>query len=389
MAIKTVLSNLYATQQKLNQAETSREVAKALRDVVSNAVAGSTVEIMLGSQSPTGEFASLALDALKEHQPRLGLKGNHLAAPLVVASQVFGLMSVEGQRPFSELEQAFILAQAQLAAIQLERLSWPASPEVFRGLVENANVAIDVAEPTGMITYANRAAAELYGYSTPGELIGKNVSDQYPPGDEEIIRTALADGRPPEAGWAGEVRVYDRNRRIFPIELALFGVHDSRYRSPSFGAILQDVSEYHRLFDALEEKTRGLESVNRVGALLSTSLDRKRVLSLASEQLVLLMNVDHCSIVIIDETGESAHVEAEYPRTVLADTIISLHDNPLLDVDAPDDVFISSDVAHDARLESRWDALVARGVKSIMTVRLEAKGQIIGNIGLDCIEDYR
>src|SRR5207253_2163834 len=88
------------------------------------------------------------------------------------------------------------------------------------------------------------------------------------------------------------------NGDLFPVELALFGLNDPRLKTASYGAIIQNISEHHRLYKELEKKTRRLESLNRVSTLLASSLDRDKVLSMAAEQIVKLMRVDHCAISI-------------------------------------------------------------------------------------------
>src|SRR5205085_6065703 len=117
--------------------------------------------------------------------------GCRLFVPLVQDKHTLALMAVEKGEPFTDLEMATILAQAQCAAMALDRLSWPASPLVFRQLVENANVPIDVADLGGKITYANDAAVRMYGYTSPDQLVGMNVSDLYTNGDDERVRQQL------------------------------------------------------------------------------------------------------------------------------------------------------------------------------------------------------
>src|SRR5437879_5205004 len=99
MTIKTVLSNLYTAQRTLIQAESAADVARIISDTLCAVVVDSTVEVMLGSQSLTGEFASLTLDALKTREPRLGMKGHHLVVPMGVESEVLGLISIQSQHP--------------------------------------------------------------------------------------------------------------------------------------------------------------------------------------------------------------------------------------------------------------------------------------------------
>ncbi len=381
------LHNLYQAQQALDLAESPAEAVQALHNILEPLLGGATLDITLDTDSVVPELAPHVLEAIKTQEPQLDSKGNRLAVPLVVEKRSFGFVTIERKQPLTSAELALILGQTQIAAVALDRFSWPASPLVFRQLVENANVAIDVADLGGKLTYANQAAATMYGYTSPDEMLGRQVSDLYYDNEDERVRSRM--NKIVAGGWIGEVIQRHTSGDPFPVELAIFGLHDPRHKTSSFGAILQDVAEYHRLVKELQEKTRRLESLNRVSILLSSSLDRNRVLSLAAEQMMRLMEVDHCGIALIDEPGVAAHMVAEYPPTVLAGSALSLHNNALLAEDSLEDAFVSVDAPNDPRLEPIRDALNALGVKSILTVRLEVKDKVIGSIGLDCIHEYR
>src|SRR5262249_53013484 len=150
----------------------------------------------------------------------------------------------------------------------------------------NANVAIDVADLGGKITYANKAAAHMYGFDSPEKLVGHTVSELYHDYQKSKVREQITPDRMNRGGWLGEVQQKHATGRIFPVELALFGLQDPRHKTPSFGAILQNVSDFHDLVSSLQEQTQRLEALNRVGIVMSSSLDRDRILALAAEHVV-------------------------------------------------------------------------------------------------------
>src|SRR5258708_11551797 len=316
------LHKIHALQLALDHAESPDQVVKALSAALISLIKSATVAVMLDIVAVTANLSKQALKSLTTQEPESDSKGCRLFVPLVQDKHTLALMAVEKGEPFTDPEMAAILALSQCAAAALDRLSWPASPLVFRQLVENANVAIDVADLGGKITYANKAAANMYGFDSPDKLVGRSVDELYHAYDKSKVRDQITADRMNRGGWLGEVVQKHASGRRFPVELALFGLQDPRHETASFGAILQNVADYHDLVSSLQQQTQRLEALNRVGIVLSSSLDRDRILALAAEHVVKLFNVDHCGIAIVGKDGRGATVVAEYPPTTAQNTPI-------------------------------------------------------------------
>ena len=383
------LYSFYGMQQTLDQAETPAEVATALTNILKPLIPEATIKVSLDASPTQPDLSALASKAITTQEPQTDSDGKQIVVPLVKDDQCRGLIHVEKGQPFTDLELSVLLGQAQCAAVTLDRLSWPASPLVFRQLVENANVAIDVADLGGKITYANAAAAQMYGYDEPKALVGRSTSELYADTGDRKVRATIDDPKFADTGWISEITQKNASGSPFPVKLALFGLHDPRNKTSSFGAILQDVGEHHRLVKSLQQQTRRLESLNRVGTLLSSSLNRDRLLAMASEQVVKLLNVDHCSIAVLDEKGQSASVVAEYPGISLENRLVPIADNPMFDPKYADDVIVSPDIESDSRLASVRAFMEDLGIKSFLTARLEVKGKQVGALTLVCNREKR
>src|SRR5260221_1916210 len=226
-----MLHDLYLAQQALEVAESGDEVARALPALLASQIAGAAFEVVL-------DAGTAGLD-----QPAVDANGAAITVALVVGGKPYGLLTGRKSDAFTPTELAFILAQSNLAAIRLDRLSWPASPLVFRQLVENANVAIDVADIDGVITYANEATARMYGFGSPADLVGRNVSEVYADNWENNVNEQLQNGAPDPEGWIGKVMQQRASGSPFPVQLALFGLRGPRLKAPRFGAVGQDREE--------------------------------------------------------------------------------------------------------------------------------------------------
>src|SRR5262249_33948521 len=153
-ALRWLMSKLYAhygMQQALDQAETPAEVVTTLTNILKPLIPDATIRVSLDASPTQPDLSPLASKAITTQEPQIDADGKHVVVPMVKDDLGLGLIHVEKAQPLSDLELSLLMGQAQCAAVTLDRLSWPASPLVFRQLVENANVAIDVADLGGKI----------------------------------------------------------------------------------------------------------------------------------------------------------------------------------------------------------------------------------------------
>lgn len=382
--MRDLLENLVAAQRALETAQTREATAQALTAVLCSLLKDAAVQVVLDKEAMAAppdcvEAAIESAMPIFEDDPR------RFVVPLMDEEGVQGAVCIQTAQPPGPAEIAATLAYARIAADTLKRLSWRATPHVFQQLVENANVAIDVADLDGVITYANRAAARLYGYESPDDLIGRTISERYHDDSERLVADELIRRAQTPEGWIGEVTHKHQNGSPIPVKIAVFGLRDLHSKLASYGAIIQDMSETQHLLTSLKEHVWRREALNFIGTLLSSSLDRNHILRVAARQIVELLDVDHCSIAVINETGEVADLVAEYPVTDLQGAKIDLRGNPVYEAHRVSEFFISLDVANDERLSKMHDTLRALDIQSMLVVRLEVKGKLIGSIGLDSI----
>src|SRR4051812_24261595 len=217
--MNTNLLRVHQALQALDLTEDSSEAVQIVSDVIQSIIAGASVNLWRTDQGNIADAPTLVTEALDMQEPRGDDSGCEVAVPLIANKLCMGALHVASPEPLTEACMGLVVSQAQCAAMALDRLSWPASPLVFRQIVENANVPIDVADLGGKITYANEAAVRMYGYTAPGELIGMNVSDLYTNGDDERVRQQLDNGRVLNDGWSGMVMQRTADDKQIPVEL--------------------------------------------------------------------------------------------------------------------------------------------------------------------------
>jgi len=142
-----------------------------------------------GFERPDNPYFNLVL------QPRRG-ESDRLETLLIFAADVTSLVRARQECKLAE----------ELATEQAEILSEQAA------LLDLAQDAISAARLDGTITYWNRGAEELFGWSKP-EALGKNINELLqtatPVPVKEIVDTVISKGQ-----WSGDLRHTARNGRV-------------------------------------------------------------------------------------------------------------------------------------------------------------------------------
>jgi len=133
----------------------------------------------------------------------------------------------------------------------------------------------------------------------------------------------------------------------------------------------------------MRKRARRLTSMYRVSSIISGTLQRDRVLSSVSRLLVELFGVDHCGIVLMDETQGDGVLVAEHPATGNQDTLrVDLANSELFQrmvhQNAPVHVIVNKTA--DAQTQT---ALSRVGATASVIAPLIARDKIIGSVGLD------
>lgn len=311
-ALNDWLRTCHIAQQALESAPDAQTVVETLRDVLLW-LFGAQVDVqILRSHAPEvyAKLPSLAQEAATSLTPQAAADGCSIALPLLAGDEPHGLVLVKAPEPLEPVRAALAYQLVSSAAAALARLAWPASPQIFRQLVENANVAIDVAALDGTITYANLAAAQLYGFQSPQEMIGRNVSELYFGGEEtRIARDLLVQSRT-AAGWSGDVTHKTTDGTPLPVRLAVFAMRDHQQRMTSFGAIIQSLGEQQQLLYSLQQQTRRLRAAVEVSRAATSKLDIDSLARQVASVTQALFDFDLVAVLLWKD--DSLQVKAVY-----------------------------------------------------------------------------
>ncbi|MFZ3065263.1 MAG: ATP-binding protein [Nitrospirota bacterium] len=123
--------------------------------------------------------------------------------------------------------------------------------------LECSGDAAVVTDAGGIITYANSAAAEQFGYSKD-EILGQPVtviqSKNNPSGLGEVIFQKTLEG-----GWSGELINVRKDGTEYPVLLTTSSVKDAAGKITALVGISRDISQRKQMEEALKNYSRELE----------------------------------------------------------------------------------------------------------------------------------
>jgi PAS domain S-box-containing protein len=184
----------------------------------------------------------------------------------------------------TEIERLLLRVAANQAAIALQEARYVSeqrrAAEEIRfqaGLLEAVDQAVIATDTDGIITYWNRFAEGLYGWSAP-EVSGRNMLDvtraHGAPRAAAEMRARWQHG----ARWTGECLVQHRDGRTFPVLVTDSPIANSQDVLIGVVRISLDITDRKRAEEALEhrvvERTRQLTAVNE--ALRKEIIERQR-----------------------------------------------------------------------------------------------------------------
>jgi PAS domain S-box-containing protein len=204
---------------------------------------------------------------------------NLLFAPLVISGQVVGLLGLANKPGgFTENDARLATAFAELASIALHnsRLmeSLEASELRFRSVVETASAAIVTADNRGKITFCNRAAETIFGY-TAEEMIGAPLTQIMPErfwaAHRAGMHRVLVTGKTRLAGETVETIGARKNGNEFPLELSLAAWQTGE--GSFFTALMHETTQRKQFEEALREAKQAVETLIQASPLAITAFD--------------------------------------------------------------------------------------------------------------------
>lgn len=204
---------------------------------------------------------------------------NLLFAPLVIGAQVVGLLGLANKPGgFTDNDARLASAFAELAAIALQNSRLVASLEAselrFRSVVETASAAIVTTDNQGRITFWNRMAETIFGY-TAQEMTGaplmQIIPERFRAAHQAGMYRVLSTGTTRLADETVETIGVRKGGDEFPLEISM--AHWKTGEATFFTALMHDITQRKQSEEALREAKQSMETLIKASPLAIVAVD--------------------------------------------------------------------------------------------------------------------
>jgi len=193
-----------------------------------------------------------------------------MALPIWSKGALFGVITVESDVPnaFDEADIATIttLADQLVIAITGIRLFQQTQAQLreirlFRRLTDEANVGILTRGVSGLIEYANPAAARLFQFGSPQAMEGVSMRALYADdatyeADQQLCIQTIYEG-----GWSGETTQVRQDGKFITVDMSLFPIFTPEGSYITYGTFLQDATARREAMDAIAKANARFQAI--------------------------------------------------------------------------------------------------------------------------------
>jgi PAS domain S-box-containing protein len=186
------------------------------------------------------------------------------------------------------------------------------SEEKYRSLVTSMRDGILQIDPEGVIGFINPTGADILGYSTVHEALGKNLRKRFvEPQDLETF-----DREVNARGFMERTRVSMRrlDNRIVNIELSGNLLHDDDGDVIGIECIYRDVTTSVRLEREARERAERISAINQIANVINSSLEAGRLYDSLVVELKKLVEFDYAEVALLTPDSDAFNVLRLWPE---------------------------------------------------------------------------
>ena len=148
------------------------------------------------------------------------------------------------------------------------------SEERYRKLVETSPDGIILSDTEFCILSANRRAAEMGGYATPQEMVGRNSLELLAPEERERVPRLLNELMRSGRIGSAEFRLRRQDGRCFPVEVSASVIHDADGRPEALLGIVRDITERRQKEEELAHAMAQVQAAHTEAQQANTAKDQ-------------------------------------------------------------------------------------------------------------------
>lgn len=251
--------------------------------------------------------------------------------------------------------------------------------------IESSINAICFSDPSGKVTYVNPAFLAMWGYSDPGDVIGRSVADFWMKRRRALGVLHALDER---GGWIGELVAERQDGSHFDAQVSASMIRDDEGRVLQLMASFVDISERKRAQQALERHVARLRILREIDRAILAARSPEEIGRAALRRVEQLVSCDIASIALFDfEAGEANLVWIQQDDVTLGlENTLSIEGlEQGLEAFRSDEALLTDDLMDLFEGTAAVEAMQTVGIDSALVVPLVSRGELIGTLNLAAV----
>ena len=189
------------------------------------------------------------------------------------------------------------------------------SQEKLQAIFDHSKDGIVLADLQGNIIDGNEAVANMHGYSSKEEMIGKNFASFIPPEDRQFVMDSYNETINTNTQHI-ELRNIKKDGTSWFADVTGTSIKDEEGKPQYVVSIIRDVTERRKMQEELVQRNKELEALNEMGALINQTLvDLDTIFAIALEKVLSLTGYEEGAIFLAND--EERILERKYDLTHL------------------------------------------------------------------------
>ena len=186
--------------------------------------------------------------------------------------------------------------------LKLSREALKEAEQKYRSIFENSKDMFFITSADGNFLDMNQAGVDMLGYASKEEMFKIFVRDTYlNPAERDRFTNAMKNG------YVKNFEAKLKRKDGIPIDVMVTAIAkaDATGKIISYEGIIKDISDRKRMEEELVQRTRELEALNEMGALINQTLvDLNTIFPIALEKAMSLTGFEMGAIYLLSEEGD-------------------------------------------------------------------------------------
>jgi PAS domain S-box-containing protein len=194
-----------------------------------------------------------------------------------------------------------------------ERVSAEAERATLVAAIEQTADAIWIKDVDGIVTYANRAFSEVYGYE-PHEIVGQFAgmvdSGHHTRAFFDAIWAQVTTGKT----WTGVIVNRRKDGELVELEAVISGIRDASGQTLSFMQTDRDVTRERALEETIRRRAREQSMIEAALAGIDSNSSPEAIAKVACAELIQLPIVDGAFVIALSDEDHALVIANDGPR---------------------------------------------------------------------------